>query len=163
MPYQLPVYSDEELAKATSYPPLECGRYKFKVIKREEGTTKNGNHMESLIFDVYHRGQNSKPMKCYHRFFIEQDATKPNHMYDIKKIKDFLDCIGVEYTADAFSRVVGREGNANFLVDVYEKDGKEREKFVVSDTGFSNDDNIAPVAPTQMNAQPEKFDDDIPF
>jgi hypothetical protein len=160
MTYRLPVYSDEELAKATSYPPLECGRYRFKVIKREQGTSTNNNPQERLTFAVFHRGE--KSMMCFHTFTFNNPGD-PGHMFLIGLAKQFLDCIGVEYTPDAFDRVLNREGHANFLVATYTKDGKEREKFVVPNDGFKDDNNIAPVTPTQMNTPPERFDDDIPF
>jgi hypothetical protein len=166
MTYQLPVYSDEELAKATAYPPLQCGNYEFDVINREEGTAKNNAHMEILTFDVFHRGRNKKPMKCYHRFFITpKEINEDQHMRDIKKVKDFLDNIKIPYQANSFSRVVGAKGKANFLVDIYVKDGKDREKFVIADDGFRADAEapVAPVPTLGATKNTEVFDDDIPF
>lgn len=174
MSYKLPVYPDEELAKATSYPPLQCGLYDFEVTNRQPGTTSNGNHMEKVILDVYHRGKDKKPMKCYHNFFIEKDVKSPGHKYDIKIAKGFLDCIKIPYTPDAFDHVLHGKGRANFLVDTYKaKDGSEREKFVVPDDGFISPNDLNKSAPsaTQIGGitpkptvtESKDFDDDIPF
>jgi hypothetical protein len=161
--YRLPVYSIEDLEKANSYPPLENGRYKFRVLSKEQGTSKAGNHMEKLVLEVHHTP--NRTMKCFHDFTFNSPEDK-SHMWLIGNAKKFLDCIGVEYNEDAFERVVNREGYANFFVKEYTaKDGSKKEKFVVPPEGFLSPEDLKnPVAPTPTATKAaERFDDDIPF
>lgn len=164
MSYKLPVYTPEELKSANSYPPLENGRYRFRVIKHEQGTSQAGNHMEKLVLEVHHKP--NKTMKCFHNFTFNKPEDK-GHMWLIGNAKRFLDCIGVEYTEDAFARVMNREGDANFFVKEYTaKDGNKKEKFVVPTEGFLSPDELnkpqSSLAPQQAKSAPA-FDDDIPF
>lgn len=164
--YRLPVYTTEELEAANSYPPLENGRYRFRVLSREQGVSKNNNPQEKLVFEVYHRPNHA--MKCYHNFTFNQPEDK-GHMFLIGLAKSFLDCVGVEYTADAFDRVINREGEANFFVEEYKsKDGSTKERFKVPNEGFLSPDDLkkpAVFAPTSapQSHTTEKFNDDIPF
>lgn len=169
--YKLPVYTMEELESANSYPPLECGQYKFRVLERKQGFSKNNNPQEQLILEVQHLP--NKTMRCYHNFTFNNPGDK-GHIWLIGKAKKFLDCIGVEYTEEAFDRVVDREGIADFFVAEYtsKKDGKQKEKFIVPDEGFLSSDDLNKATPstTQIGtgATPKpmeaaRFDDDIPF
>ncbi|MHC4704342.1 MAG: hypothetical protein ACYTFQ_27620 [Planctomycetota bacterium] len=153
MNYQLPVYSQEELSKATDFPPLEPGIYKFKVLERTQGVSKNNSPQEKLVLEVYHR--KNQTMKCYHNFTFHE-VGEPAHMFLINLAKKFLDCIGVEYKPDAFNHIVGKTGEAEFLVDVYKKDGEKREKFKIANNGFDKK--------TIKNEKPnEELNDEIPW
>ena len=166
MKYELPVYTTEELAKASGYPPLERGTYRFKVISRIEGTSKEGYPQEQLILEVYHNQQ--RPMRCYNNFTFKP-ADHDNHMFLIKLATDFLECIGVEYTKDAFNRVLNREGKAIFEVAEYtNKKGDKKEKFVVPIEGFlapgeMKSEISAPPSRTKKADPSSLIDDDIPF
>ena len=165
MSYKLPVYSAEELETANSYPPLECGRYRFRVISHEQGTSQKGNHMEKLVLEVHHKP--NKTMKCFHNFTFNKPEDK-GHMWLIGNAKRFLDCIGVEYTPDAFDRVLNREGMADFFVKEYKaKDGNMKEKFAVPNEGFISPDDLKKAAVSEPMPTPtatqKDFDDDIPF
>lgn len=166
MKYELPVYTDEELEKASGYPPLERGTYRFKVISRIEGTSKNGHPQEQLILEVYHNQH--KPMRCYHNFTFKSKEDKA-HLFLVKLAKDFLDCVGVEYTKDAFNRVLNREGKAVFEIAEYtDKNGNKKEKFIVPIEGFLDPGEIkseisAPSSRTKRAEPSAEIDDDIPF
>lgn len=166
MSYRLPVYTNEELEAANLYPPLENGRYKFRVLSRTQGFSTNNNPQEQLVLEVHHKPNQTK--KCWHNFTFNNPEDK-GHMFLIALAKSFLECVEVEYTPDAFDRVVDEEGVADFFVKEYtSKKGKQQEKFVVPNEGFlSPDDLKKPIVSTPVSApQPtvtEKFNDDIPF
>lgn len=171
MNYKLPIYTDEELEAANSYPPLENGRYKFRVLERKQGFSKANNPQEQLVLEVQHKPNHT--MKCYHNFTFNNPRDK-GHLWLVGMAKSFLECIGVEYNADAFDRVVNREGVADFFAEEYtsKKDGKTKERFIVPNEGFISPDDLnkPAISTTQVGAAATpagkpttSFDDDIPF
>jgi hypothetical protein len=180
MNYKLPVYTAEELEAANSYPPLENGRYKFRVLERKQALSVNNNPQEQLVLEVHYKPNQTK--KCW-RNFTFKEITPTSSKEDIKTskwlikiIKEFLVCVGVEYTPDAFDRVVNTEGVADFYVKEYtSKKGKQQEKFVVPNEGgflSPSELNKPATSTTQIGAgatpkptvtESKAFDDDIPF
>lgn len=160
MSYTLPIYSDEELDAATSYPPLVRGNYRFSVIERTLSLSQKGFPQEKLILNVYHKP--GQAMKCYLNFTFKP-VEDESHKFLIAIAKKFLVCVGVEYTPDAFSRVLHREGRTDFDIREYKsKSGDMREAFVYTNP----DKKKAPVIPPAPVAPPVATDfpdDDIPF
>jgi len=173
MTYRLPVYTDEELAQAGSYPPLENGRFKFRVLERQQALSVNNNPQEQLVLEVHHKPNQTK--KCWKNFTFKEitSASSPEDIKTAKWLaaiaKKFLICVGVEYTPDAFDRVLNREGMADFFVKEYKaKDGNMKEKYDVPNEGFLSPDDLnkpAAAAPTSTPAatNAQGFDDNIPF
>lgn len=163
MTFELPIYTLDKFESLNKYPPLESGQYRFKVIERKQGTSSKGFPQEQLILEVYHRDNHT--MRCYHNFTfkpVDDDA----HLFLIKLAKDFLECIGVEYTPDAFERVLNREGETFFEVSEYtSKNGDKREKFVIPRSGFLTETEKFNSEPVQnkTSSPSAEFNDDIPF